>query len=140
MWRNLDLIDALLCLSEKGFYTEVRELLDQPIKACPELLMLSLLQSRTTQLQPYLDKAVVQPYSAASSVAHAARAAARCCQKPQPTWQLCYSILIENLHGRSQTLPPHQIMQRQHSGGDHLTASNLMPPPPPPPPPPPSAF
>ncbi|PAA59243.1 hypothetical protein BOX15_Mlig027984g1 [Macrostomum lignano] len=45
VWRNLDLIDALMKLSEQGFYTEVRELFDYPLKSCPDLLMLSLLQA-----------------------------------------------------------------------------------------------
>uniref|UniRef100_A0A1I8HS60 CNOT1_HEAT domain-containing protein n=1 Tax=Macrostomum lignano TaxID=282301 RepID=A0A1I8HS60_9PLAT len=297
MWRNLDLIDALLCLSEKGFYTEVRELLDQPIKACPELLMLSLLQSHDSTptgmgilkqellqlltclllsnsqnvhsvlghawnyppVRPvllaaladwtvhngsqdsddklelirvakalelivnYLQSSNMEGLAmalkssnylfalsmacfaakrdflnlevwinerlgecgdgfvqaavkflttrAASLVAGeeaplevlqkpvaqyldkaAVQTILRCLERraPQPGSSLLpettadvATLLLNfnrNLHGRSQTLPPHQIMQRQHSGGDHLTASNLMPPPPPPPPPPPSAF
>uniref|UniRef100_A0A8C4WXR9 CCR4-NOT transcription complex, subunit 1 n=1 Tax=Eptatretus burgeri TaxID=7764 RepID=A0A8C4WXR9_EPTBU len=43
-WKSLDLIESLLRLAESGHYEQVKQLFSFPIKHCPDLLILSLLQ------------------------------------------------------------------------------------------------
>lgn len=43
-WRSLSLIEILLRAAEEGFYTEVMEIFGVPIKQCPEVLCLGLVQ------------------------------------------------------------------------------------------------
>ena len=42
--RSLSLIEILLGAAEEGFYTEVMEMFSLPIKQCPEVLCLGLVQ------------------------------------------------------------------------------------------------
>ena len=42
--RSLSLIEILLRAAEEGFYTEVMEIFGVPIKQCPEVLCLGLVQ------------------------------------------------------------------------------------------------
>ncbi|XP_065316483.1 CCR4-NOT transcription complex subunit 1-like isoform X2 [Gordionus sp. m RMFG-2023] len=44
IWKSLDMIEALLKLSERGHYQRVQELFRFPLQNCPEILMLALLQ------------------------------------------------------------------------------------------------
>uniref|UniRef100_H2YFJ5 CCR4-NOT transcription complex subunit 1 n=1 Tax=Ciona savignyi TaxID=51511 RepID=H2YFJ5_CIOSA len=45
LWKSLDLVECLLSLSEYGHYEDVKTLFQNPIKLCPDLLTLSILQS-----------------------------------------------------------------------------------------------
>jgi len=47
-WRSLDLMEALLRLSEAGHYEAVLKLFAFPVKNCPDVLLLSLLQANAT--------------------------------------------------------------------------------------------
>ena len=42
--KSLDLVEALLRLSEVGHYQQVSELFKFPIQNCPDMLVLALLQ------------------------------------------------------------------------------------------------
>lgn len=43
-WLCLDLLDVLCQLSESGHATSVRSMLENPIKHCPEVLLLGMAQ------------------------------------------------------------------------------------------------
>ncbi|XP_072169675.1 CCR4-NOT transcription complex subunit 1-like [Diadema setosum] len=43
-WKSLDLVEVLLKLSETGKYEQVKNLFSFPIKHCPDMLLLALLQ------------------------------------------------------------------------------------------------
>ncbi|XP_033490614.2 CCR4-NOT transcription complex subunit 1 isoform X9 [Epinephelus fuscoguttatus] len=43
-WKSLDLVESLLRLSEVGQYEQVKQLFSFPIKHCPDMLVLALLQ------------------------------------------------------------------------------------------------
>ncbi|XP_042196273.1 CCR4-NOT transcription complex subunit 1 isoform X2 [Callorhinchus milii] len=47
-WKSLDLIETLLRLSELGQYEQVKQLFSFPIKHCPDMLVLALLQINPT--------------------------------------------------------------------------------------------
>ena len=47
VWKSLDLIEALLRLSEAGHYTAVVEIFQWPVNHCPDMLLLGLLQIST---------------------------------------------------------------------------------------------
>ncbi|XP_033897531.2 CCR4-NOT transcription complex subunit 1 isoform X4 [Acipenser ruthenus] len=47
-WKSLDLIESLLRLSEVGQYEQVKQLFNFPIKHCPDMLVLALLQISTS--------------------------------------------------------------------------------------------
>ncbi|XP_069757057.1 CCR4-NOT transcription complex subunit 1 isoform X4 [Narcine bancroftii] len=47
-WKSLDLIETLLRLSELGQYEQVKQLFNFPIKHCPDMLVLALLQINPT--------------------------------------------------------------------------------------------
>ncbi|XP_018116117.1 CCR4-NOT transcription complex subunit 1 isoform X2 [Xenopus laevis] len=47
-WKSLDLIESLLRLAELGQYEQVKPLFAYPIKHCPDMLVLALLQINTT--------------------------------------------------------------------------------------------
>jgi hypothetical protein len=47
-WRSLSLIETLLNLAEQGHYYEVLQLFKTPIRQCPEVFFLGLLQSKVT--------------------------------------------------------------------------------------------
>ncbi|XP_039618991.1 CCR4-NOT transcription complex subunit 1 isoform X3 [Polypterus senegalus] len=47
-WKSLDLIEILLRLSEVGQYEQVKQLFTFPIKHCPDMLVLALLQISTS--------------------------------------------------------------------------------------------
>ncbi|KAG8143770.1 putative CCR4-NOT transcription complex subunit 1-like protein, partial [Naja naja] len=47
-WKSLDLIESLLRLAEVGQYEQVKQLFSFPIKHCPDMLVLALLQSTTS--------------------------------------------------------------------------------------------
>ncbi|XP_014349155.1 CCR4-NOT transcription complex subunit 1 isoform X3 [Latimeria chalumnae] len=47
-WKSLDLIESLLRLSEVGQYEQVKQLFNFPIKHCPDMLVLALLQINTS--------------------------------------------------------------------------------------------
>ncbi|XP_073515919.1 CCR4-NOT transcription complex subunit 1 isoform X2 [Phyllobates terribilis] len=43
-WKSLELIESLLRLAEVGLYEQVKQLFSYPIKHCPDMLVLALLQ------------------------------------------------------------------------------------------------
>lgn len=43
-WQSLNLIELLLYLSERGFYSQVHDLFKAPVQHCPDVLFLALLQ------------------------------------------------------------------------------------------------
>lgn len=45
IWKNLDYMDILLDLSDHGVYKEVFELLQFPVQKCPDVFVLTLLQT-----------------------------------------------------------------------------------------------
>nr|CAB3232164.1 CCR4-NOT transcription complex subunit 1 [Phallusia mammillata] len=45
VWKSLDLVESLINLSEVGLIDEVKNLFQLPFKQCPDLLILTLLQS-----------------------------------------------------------------------------------------------
>ncbi|XP_018113580.1 CCR4-NOT transcription complex subunit 1 isoform X2 [Xenopus laevis] len=47
-WKSLDLIESLLRLAELGQYEQVKQLFAYPIKHCPDMLVLALLQINST--------------------------------------------------------------------------------------------
>ncbi|XP_066569698.1 CCR4-NOT transcription complex subunit 1 isoform X11 [Amia ocellicauda] len=47
-WKGLDLVESLLRLSEVGQYEQVKQLFNFPIKHCPDMLVLALLQISTS--------------------------------------------------------------------------------------------
>ncbi|XP_056455119.1 CCR4-NOT transcription complex subunit 1 isoform X6 [Gadus macrocephalus] len=47
-WKSLDLVESLLRLSEVGQYEPVKQLFSFPIKHCPDMLVLALLQISTS--------------------------------------------------------------------------------------------
>ncbi|XP_028263291.1 CCR4-NOT transcription complex subunit 1 isoform X2 [Parambassis ranga] len=47
-WKSLDLVESLLRLSEGGQYEQVKQLFSFPIKHCPDMLVLALLQISTS--------------------------------------------------------------------------------------------
>ncbi|XP_026220387.1 CCR4-NOT transcription complex subunit 1 isoform X3 [Anabas testudineus] len=47
-WKSLDLVESLLRLSEVGQYEQVKQLFGFPIKHCPDMLVLALLQISTS--------------------------------------------------------------------------------------------
>ncbi|KAJ1081954.1 hypothetical protein NDU88_002126 [Pleurodeles waltl] len=47
-WKSLDLIESLLRLAEVGQYEPVKQLFSFPIKHCPDMLVLALLQINTS--------------------------------------------------------------------------------------------
>ncbi|KAM9470212.1 CCR4-NOT transcription complex subunit 1 isoform 2-T2 [Clarias gariepinus] len=47
-WKSLDLVECLLRLSEVGHYEQVKQLFSFPIKHCPDMLVLALLQISTS--------------------------------------------------------------------------------------------
>ncbi|KAK2841913.1 hypothetical protein Q5P01_012113 [Channa striata] len=47
-WKSLDLVESLLRLSEVGQYEQVKQLFTFPIKHCPDMLVLALLQISTS--------------------------------------------------------------------------------------------
>ncbi|KAM4833918.1 CCR4-NOT transcription complex subunit 1 isoform 6-T7 [Thomomys bottae] len=47
-WKSLDLIESLLRLAEVGQYEQVKQLFGFPIKHCPDMLVLALLQINTS--------------------------------------------------------------------------------------------
>uniref|UniRef100_A0A3B3REG1 CCR4-NOT transcription complex subunit 1 n=1 Tax=Paramormyrops kingsleyae TaxID=1676925 RepID=A0A3B3REG1_9TELE len=47
-WKSLDLVESLLRLSELGQYEPVKQLFSFPIKHCPDVLVLALLQITTS--------------------------------------------------------------------------------------------
>uniref|UniRef100_A0A3B3Y956 CCR4-NOT transcription complex subunit 1 n=1 Tax=Poecilia mexicana TaxID=48701 RepID=A0A3B3Y956_9TELE len=47
-WKSLDLVESLLRLSELGQYEQVKQLFSFPIKHCPDMLVLALLQISTS--------------------------------------------------------------------------------------------
>uniref|UniRef100_A0A8C2G219 CCR4-NOT transcription complex, subunit 1 n=1 Tax=Cyprinus carpio TaxID=7962 RepID=A0A8C2G219_CYPCA len=47
-WKSLDLVESLLRLSEVGHYEQVKQLFSFPIKHCPDMLVLALLQISTS--------------------------------------------------------------------------------------------
>ncbi|KAM9302308.1 CCR4-NOT transcription complex subunit 1 [Gastrophryne carolinensis] len=47
-WKSLDLIESLLRLAEVGQYEQVKQLFNYPIKHCPDMLVLALLQINTS--------------------------------------------------------------------------------------------
>ncbi|XP_043935455.1 CCR4-NOT transcription complex subunit 1 [Protopterus annectens] len=47
-WKSLDLIESLLRLAEVGQYDNVKQLFNFPIKHCPDMLVLALLQINTS--------------------------------------------------------------------------------------------
>ncbi|XP_040596731.1 CCR4-NOT transcription complex subunit 1 isoform X4 [Mesocricetus auratus] len=47
-WKSLDLIESLLRLAEVGQYEQVKQLFSFPIKHCPDMLVLALLQINTS--------------------------------------------------------------------------------------------
>ncbi|KAG8437274.1 hypothetical protein GDO86_008106 [Hymenochirus boettgeri] len=47
-WKSLDLIESLLRLAEVGQYEQVKQLFAYPIKHCPDMLVLALLQINTS--------------------------------------------------------------------------------------------
>uniref|UniRef100_A0A8C5QAP2 CCR4-NOT transcription complex subunit 1 n=1 Tax=Leptobrachium leishanense TaxID=445787 RepID=A0A8C5QAP2_9ANUR len=47
-WKSLDLIESLLRLAEVGQYEQVKQLFSYPIKHCPDMLVLALLQINTS--------------------------------------------------------------------------------------------
>ncbi|XP_051236960.1 CCR4-NOT transcription complex subunit 1 isoform X10 [Dicentrarchus labrax] len=47
-WKSLDLVESLLRLSEVGQYEQVKQLFAFPIKHCPDMLVLALLQISTS--------------------------------------------------------------------------------------------
>ncbi|KAK5867828.1 hypothetical protein PBY51_012288 [Eleginops maclovinus] len=47
-WKSLDLVESLLRLSEVGQYEQVKQLFSFPIKHCPDMLVLALLQISTS--------------------------------------------------------------------------------------------
>uniref|UniRef100_A0AAX7VRH3 CCR4-NOT transcription complex subunit 1 n=1 Tax=Astatotilapia calliptera TaxID=8154 RepID=A0AAX7VRH3_ASTCA len=47
-WKSLDLVESLLRLSEVGQYEQVKQLFSFPIKHCPDMLVLALLQITTS--------------------------------------------------------------------------------------------
>ncbi|XP_028814690.1 CCR4-NOT transcription complex subunit 1 isoform X2 [Denticeps clupeoides] len=47
-WKSLDLVESLLRLSEVGQYDQVKQLFSFPIKHCPDMLVLALLQITTS--------------------------------------------------------------------------------------------
>ncbi|XP_066506128.1 CCR4-NOT transcription complex subunit 1 isoform X2 [Hoplias malabaricus] len=47
-WKSLDLVESLLRLSEVGQYDQVKQLFTFPIKHCPDMLVLALLQINTS--------------------------------------------------------------------------------------------
>ncbi|XP_060933176.1 CCR4-NOT transcription complex subunit 1 isoform X1 [Limanda limanda] len=47
-WKSLDLVESLLRLSEVGQYEQVKQLFSFPIKLCPDMLVLALLQISTS--------------------------------------------------------------------------------------------
>lgn len=49
-WNSLDLIETLLELSESQHYTTIRNMFENPIKQCPELLLLGLAQTKVQNL------------------------------------------------------------------------------------------
>ncbi|KAM9377897.1 CCR4-NOT transcription complex subunit 1 isoform 2-T2 [Pholidichthys leucotaenia] len=46
-WKSLDLVESLLRLAEMGHYEQVKQLFSFPIKHCPDMLVLALLQITT---------------------------------------------------------------------------------------------
>lgn len=46
--KSLDLVESLLRLSEVGHYEQVKQLFSFPIKHCPDMLVLALLQISTS--------------------------------------------------------------------------------------------
>ena len=46
--KSLDLVESLLRLSEVGQYEQVKQLFSFPIKHCPDMLVLALLQISTS--------------------------------------------------------------------------------------------
>lgn len=42
-WRCLSLVETLLCLSERGLYGQVQEIMKVPIQHCPDVLVLGLI-------------------------------------------------------------------------------------------------
>ncbi|KAF5897986.1 CCR4-NOT transcription complex subunit 1 isoform X1 [Clarias magur] len=49
-WKSLDLVECLLRLSEVGHYEQVKQLFSFPIKHCPDMLVLALLQISSSWL------------------------------------------------------------------------------------------
>ncbi|XP_067356607.1 CCR4-NOT transcription complex subunit 1 isoform X5 [Channa argus] len=47
-WKSLDLVESMLRLSEVGQYEQVKQLFGFPIKHCPDMLVLALLQISTS--------------------------------------------------------------------------------------------
>ena len=47
-WKSLELVEALLRLSDLGHFKHVREIFKFPHQHCPDLLVLSLLQIVST--------------------------------------------------------------------------------------------
>ncbi|XP_031355964.1 CCR4-NOT transcription complex subunit 1 [Photinus pyralis] len=43
-WRNLNLVELLLTISECGYYAQVQELFKVPLQNCPDVLILTLMQ------------------------------------------------------------------------------------------------
>uniref|UniRef100_A0A8C5JX14 CCR4-NOT transcription complex subunit 1 n=1 Tax=Jaculus jaculus TaxID=51337 RepID=A0A8C5JX14_JACJA len=47
-WKSLDLIESLLMIAEFGHYEQIKQLFSFPIKHCPDMLVLALLQINTS--------------------------------------------------------------------------------------------
>ncbi|KAK6167378.1 hypothetical protein SNE40_021420 [Patella caerulea] len=47
-WKSLDLVETLLRLSESGHYKPIHDLFKVPIQKCPDILVLALLQTKTS--------------------------------------------------------------------------------------------
>lgn len=60
-WRSMNVIELLLTISECGWYTQVQELFKYPMQACPDVLVLALLQINgpITMLRQELLKALI---------------------------------------------------------------------------------
>lgn len=52
-WKSLNLTETLLRLAEAGHYETVRDLFSYPLKNCPDVLLLALLQT-SVSLTKYL--------------------------------------------------------------------------------------
>ena len=48
-WKSLNLMETLLRLAEAGHYETVRQLFGYPLKNCPDVLLLALLQTSVSK-------------------------------------------------------------------------------------------
>eukprot|EP01012_Entosiphon_sulcatum_P039609 TRINITY_DN5237_c0_g1_i1.p1 TRINITY_DN5237_c0_g1~~TRINITY_DN5237_c0_g1_i1.p1 ORF type:complete len:2313 (-),score=417.20 TRINITY_DN5237_c0_g1_i1:44-6982(-) len=64
IWGSLDLIEMLLNLATPEHYTQIRQLFDQPVRLCVDILVMSLLQARPKlhELQRDLIRTLLPPY------------------------------------------------------------------------------